>query len=157
MRHAKAGELPGGPDIERALRPRGRKNAESAGEWLASRGFTPDLVLCSKARRARQTWQYVSAALPGKPDVVTDERLYGASAGDLLRIFAETEPGVRRLMYVGHNPAAAEVAEMLTSAPIDFPTSAIAVIDLGVGWPDLGGGVTGAGDLVTSWTPRAQG
>ncbi len=157
MRHAKAGELPGGPDFERALRPRGRRNAKSAGEWLASRGLAPDVVLCSKARRARQTWQYVSEALPGKPDVVTDERLYGASANDLLGIFAETGAGVRRLMYVGHNPAAAEVAEMLTSTPIEFPTSAIAVIDLGVGWPDLGSGVGGAGDLVTSWTPHAQG
>ncbi|HET9897868.1 MAG TPA: histidine phosphatase family protein [Streptosporangiaceae bacterium] len=156
MRHAKAGELPGGPDFERALRPRGRKNAESAGEWLASQGFIPDLVLCSKARRARQTWQYVSAGLSGKSAVVTDERLYGASADDLLRIFANTEPGVGTLMYVGHNPAAAEVAEIVTGAPIEFPTSAIAVIDLGIGWPELPGGAHGAGDLVVSWTPHAQ-
>ena len=37
MRHAKAGELPGGPDVERALRPRGRRNASAAGQWLAGR------------------------------------------------------------------------------------------------------------------------
>ena len=153
MRHAKAGELPGGPDFERALRPRGRKNAESAGEWLAGQGLLPDLVLCSKARRARQTWQYVAVGLAGTPEVITDTRLYEADAGDLLSIFAETDPQIGRLMYVGHNPAAAEVTEILVAAPVDFPTSAIAVIDLTAEWPDIAGG---DGQLVASWTPQAQ-
>jgi phosphohistidine phosphatase len=157
MRHAKAGELPGGPDIERALRPRGRKNAESAGEWLAAQGLRPELVLCSKARRARQTWQYVSTGLPGQPEVVTDERLYGASADDLLRIFSEVDDSVASLMYVGHNPAAAEVAEILTSEPMEFPTSAIAVVGLTGGWLDLAAAPAGSGDLITSWTPHAHG
>ncbi len=153
MRHAKAGELPGGPDFERALRPRGCKNAESAGEWLAGQGLLPDLVLCSKARRARQTWQYVSAGLGGEPKVVIDTRLYEADAGQLLAIFAETDPQVRSLMYVGHNPAAAEVTEILVAAPVAFPTSAIAVIDLTADWSDLAGG---DGQLAASWTPQAQ-
>jgi phosphohistidine phosphatase len=153
MRHAKAGELPGGPDFERALRPRGRKNAESAGEWVAGQGLLPDLVLCSKARRARQTWQYVAAGLAGTPEVITDPRLYEADAGDLLSIFAETDPRVSRLMYVGHNPAAAEVTEILVAAAVDFPTSAIAVIDLTAEWPVI---AAGDGQLAASWTPQAQ-
>ncbi len=164
MRHAKAGELPGGPDIERALRPRGRRNAESAGAWLAGHELVPDLVLCSKARRARQTWQYVSEglrgdpvgrspglALPRQPEVVVDERLYDADAAELLIIFAETEPGVNSVMYVGHNPAAAEVTEMLIAEPVPFPTAAIAVIGLSVAWSDL---EAGAGSLIASWTPH---
>lgn len=154
MRHAKAGELPGGPDFERALRPRGQKNAESAGEWMAGQGLRPELVLCSKARRARQTWQQVSAGLGGQPEVVTDERLYGASADDLLRIFSEVDDNVTSLMYVGHNPAAAELTEILTATPVEFPTSAIAVVGLTSGWLDLAGDPGGSGDLITSWTPR---
>jgi len=60
MRHAKAGELPGGPDFERALEgARGRSDSAAAGEWLLSRGYQPDAVICSAARRTRQTWQYV--------------------------------------------------------------------------------------------------
>ncbi len=157
MRHAKAGELPGGPDFERALRPRGRKNAESAGEWLAGRGLQPDLVLCSKARRARQTWQYVSAGLAGRPEVIFDDRLYEADADELLGIFAEADSALRSLMYVGHNPAAADVTQTLTAAPVDFPTSAIAVVRTALAWSDLAGGCgAGAGELVTSWVPRAQ-
>jgi phosphohistidine phosphatase len=157
MRHAKAGELPGGPDFERALRGRGRKNAESAGEWLAGRGLLPDLVLCSKARRARQTWQYVSAGLAGRPQVIFDDRLYEADATELLDIFAEADPALGSLMYVGHNPAAAEATELLVAAPVDFPTSAIAVVRTTTAWPDLvAGGGAGTCELVVSWAPQAQ-
>jgi phosphohistidine phosphatase len=154
MRHAKAGELPGGPDIERALRPRGRKNASAAGQWLAGQELVPDLVLCSKARRARQTWQYVGAEITGEPEVVNDLRLYQADAEDLLAIFAETRPQVRSLMYVGHNPAAADVTEILTGDPVDFPTAAIAIIGLGADWSGLAGDPAGAGQLVAFWRPQ---
>lgn len=152
MRHAKAGELPGGPDIERLLRPRGRRNAESAGAWLAERDVVPDLVLCSQATRARQTWQHVNERLGANPELIVDARLYDANAGDLLGIFAETEPNVTRVMYVGHNPAAAEVTEILIAEPIAFPTAAIAVIGVTTPWPDLAGG---DGELIASWTPKA--
>jgi phosphohistidine phosphatase len=154
MRHAKAGELPGGPDVERALRPRGRRNASAAGQWLAGQVLVPDFVLCSKARRARQTWQYVAEELDGEPEVVNDIRLYQADAEDLFSIFAETGPQVRSLMYVGHNPAAADVTEILTGSPVDFPTAAIAIIGLDADWPSLAGDPADAGKLISSWRPH---
>src|SRR5258705_12046131 len=100
MRPAKAGELPGGPDIERALRPRGSRNATAAGQWLAGRELGPDLVLCCSARRARATWQYVSAELGGEPEGVNEPRLHEADAADLLVIFVETRSQVRWLTVV---------------------------------------------------------
>jgi len=156
MRHAKAGELPGGPDVERALRPRGRRNASAAGRWLAERGFLPDLVLCSHARRARQTWQYVTAELSGDPAVINDRRLYDAGAADLVEILAETQPQVRSVMYVGHNPAAADLAETLTGGPVALPTAAIAVIELATAWAGLAEQAESAGELVASWTPQPE-
>ncbi len=163
MRHAKAGELPGGPDAERALRPRGRRNAVAAGQWLAGRGILPDLVLCSAARRARQTWQHVGGELTGQPKVVADPRLYQADAGDLLGVFSETPPDVRSLMYVGHNPAAADLVEMLTGSPVEFPTAAVAILALAVSWSDLAdlpGSATdlpgGAAELTAFWFPQAD-
>src|SRR5258706_1014153 len=80
MRHAKAGELPGGPDIERALRPRGSRNATAAGQWLAGRQLAPALVLCSSVRRATQTWQYVTAQPAAEPRAITDPPMYSAGA-----------------------------------------------------------------------------
>lgn len=156
MRHAKAGELPGGPDVERALRPRGQKNAAAAGRWLASQGIAPDLVLCSHARRARQTWQYVSAELAEEPPVSNDPRLYQADADGLRELFGQTAPAVRTLMYVGHNPAAADVTEALTGCAARFPTAAIAIVSLDVDWADLWPGNGCPGELVELWTPQPE-
>lgn len=121
--------------------------------WLAEHEVVPDLVLCSKARRARQTWQHVNERLRAKPEVIIDDRLYDASAGELLGIFAETEPGVTSVMYVGHNPTAAEVTEILIAEPIEFPTAAIAVVGVTAPWPDVAGS---DGELIASWTPKGQ-
>ena len=65
LRHAKA-ELggPGMTDFERPLAGRGRKAAARMGRYLAENGLAPDLVLCSPARRTRETWEIASAALP---------------------------------------------------------------------------------------------
>jgi phosphohistidine phosphatase len=150
MRHAKAGELPGGPDFERALKSRGRSDSAAAGEWLRSRGFQPDAVICSAARRTRQTWQYVSEVLGAGASFTADQRLYQADAEDLLDIVGETPAEVRTLMYVGHNPAAAELVALLTGPEPQFPTAAIAVIGVPGEWAELS---AGDGTLVTSWTP----
>src|SRR5260370_37117384 len=83
MRHAQAGELPGGPDAERALRARGRRDATSAGSWLRAHEFVPYAVICSTARRARQTWLHVSAELGADIKGSNDPRLYDANADQL--------------------------------------------------------------------------
>src|SRR5437868_8016943 len=88
LRHAKAAGEPGVDDIERPLTGGGRRDASAAGRWLLSRGVTPDWVLCSPARRARETWERVRAALgaaaPGDDAVSFEQRLYDAGAQDLL-------------------------------------------------------------------------
>ena len=151
MRHAKAGELPGGPDFERALRPRGLRDSAAAGSWLAEHGLRPDSVICSSARRTRQTWQQLASTLGGEPAFTADQRLYQADADDLVEIIQQTASDVGTLLYIGHNPAAAELVEMLTGAGIDLPTAAIAVIAVAGDWAAL---AAGDGELVASWTPH---
>ncbi len=57
LRHAKAGGIaPGLGDFERALTPRGIDSAPRVGQAMNAMGFSPDLVLCSQAWRARETW-----------------------------------------------------------------------------------------------------
>jgi phosphohistidine phosphatase len=151
MRHAKAGELPGGPDFERALRPRGERDSAAAGRWLASRGLSPDLVLCSAARRTRQTWQLLAKELAGEPEFSAERRLYQADSEDLAEIVRATSEPVATLMYIGHNPAAAGLVELLAGTEPDFPTAAIAVIALAAPWAAV---AQGTGRLVESWAPR---
>jgi len=150
MRHAKAGELPGGPDIERALTSGGRGDAAAAGEWLRAGGYQPDAVICSSARRARQTWQYASEVMGAAVTATPDKRLYQADAQEVIDILGQTPAPVRALMFVGHNPAAAEVVATLTGVESTFPASAMAVIAVPGGWDELS---PGNGELLDSWTP----
>jgi phosphohistidine phosphatase len=156
MRHAKAGELPGGPDFERALRLRGQRDSASAGRWLADSGLQPDLVLCSAARRTRQTWQHLSVTLlAGKraagPEFSADQRLYQADSEDVLAVLREAGGELATVLFIGHNPAAAELVGLLTGTEPDFPTAAIAVIGARRSWASL---APGDGELLASWTPR---
>jgi len=153
MRHARAGELPGGPDFERALRPRGRRDAAAAGSWLAASGFRPDAVICSAARRTRQTWQYVAPQLGGEPEFSAEMALYQADGQDVLDFVRQTPAEVGTLMYIGHNPAAADLVAALAGAEQAFPTSAVAVLDLADTWAAL---APGDGEVAAFWVPGHQ-
>ncbi|MEV0324879.1 histidine phosphatase family protein [Micromonospora echinospora] len=65
LRHGKAERPEGIADRERALTERGHVDAAAAGAWLARHGFRPDVVVCSPARRTRQTWQAAESGMAG--------------------------------------------------------------------------------------------
>ncbi len=84
MRHAKAAQAAHLADVDRPLTPRGHADATAAGPWLSRRGYAPSLVLCSPARRTRETWQGVALGLIEAPPVRYDRHLYVATVRDLL-------------------------------------------------------------------------
>jgi phosphohistidine phosphatase len=156
LRHAKAAGEAGVNDIERPLTGGGRRDASAAGRWLLSRGITPDWVLCSPARRTRQTWEQISAALgtaaPGSDTVSFEQRLYDAGAQDLLDLINEQPGGAHTLLTVGHNPASGQLVALLTRRlDIAFPACALAVIRLGESWAAT---APGGGELADLWTPH---
>jgi phosphohistidine phosphatase len=156
MRHAQAGELPGGPDAERALRPGGRRDAAAAGSWLRGQRLVPDAVICSTARRARQTWLHLSAQFglgtgPGAGiKVSNDPRLYEGTAGQILPVIGSAGPGTAILLYIGHNPAARQLVAELTGQRPEFAAGSIAVVELSGGWASA---APGTGRLAASWSP----
>jgi phosphohistidine phosphatase len=154
VRHAKAAHKPQYEDFQRPLTGRGKRDAARAGQWLRDGGFVPDLVLCSSSRRTEQTWEELAAALAGGHEIEVwyEPRLYGATEDLTLDLVAATPPGVSTLMVIGHNPTAQEVAATLTGqGDLEFPTCAIAVIDLG-SWVRL---VPGAGEARALWAPAS--
>jgi phosphohistidine phosphatase len=156
VRHAKATHKPGFADPDRPLTGRGRRDAKAAGQWLLDQRLIPDLALCSPSLRTRQTWDRLAAALDAGHDVEVqyDSRLYLADEDDVLDVIGETPDDVRTLLIVGHNPAMQQVASSLTGqGDLGFPTTAIAVADLG-SWARL---VPGAGSARAFWTPRSAG
>jgi len=86
-------------------------------------GHLPDQVLCSTARRARETWQHTGAELGARTLASFDGRVYQASAGELLDPIRRVSSAIGTLLIVGHDPAVPELALMLaattTSAPVD--------------------------------------
>src|SRR5262249_62423484 len=80
LRHAKSA-WPDVPDHERPLARRGQRDAPVMGRWLRTNGYVPDQVLCSTARRARETWQLARDGLGADPPVSFEPRVYQASAG----------------------------------------------------------------------------
>jgi phosphohistidine phosphatase len=154
LRHAKAAELPGGPDFERVLLPSGERDSAAAGSWLASLGFRPDVVICSAARRTRQTWENAAPALGGDPEFIAEERLYEGDVEDVIEIIRQTPATVGTLLYVGHNPAAAGFASLVTGSETALAdAAATAVIGLDSDWADL---AAGTGELVATWSPKAE-
>jgi phosphohistidine phosphatase len=159
FRHAKSA-WPDVADHDRPLARRGIRAAPVMGRWLREAGLLPGQVLCSTARRARETWQYAQAGLAATPPVTFDARIYEAAATDLLAVIREVPPATGALLLIGHNPAIEDLALLLATAPSaapgpgsadtapgdlermrsKFPTAAIAVLEFPGTWPDLAPG-----------------
>ena len=147
LRHAKSAWPVGVDDHERPLAPRGRRDAPAAGRALAEADCLPDLVLCSTAVRARQTWELASAQWGTPPPVRLESRLYAAAVSDLLEAVHAVPAQVETLLLIGHNPGLADLVLALAGDALDdaldrvrakFPTAAIAVLAWhGSGWDSL--------------------
>src|SRR5262245_35683737 len=139
LRHAKSSwPSSGTQDAARPLSDRGEAAARLMGGYMARHSLLPDRVLCSPARRTRQTWAGIAAQWPGDIDVVFDQRLYVATPQTILAIVRAQDDAARTLLVIGHNPGLQEAAELLIAAGDvelrerlreKFPTAALAVID----------------------------
>jgi len=141
LRHAKSDWPDGVADHDRPLAPRGRRDAPLVGRWLAKSRYVPDAVICSPARRARETWELASEGLgeAGAGVCVTVEpRVYEATVLALLMLAREIPDDRRTVAIVGHNPALAELVVGLAAPPpqppSSFPTAAVAVLGLRGDW-----------------------
>lgn len=151
-------------DHNRPLAERGRRAAGPMGAWLAGRGFRPDLVLCSTARRTRATWELARGAFSPSPKATFDADIYHASPDALLQVVKNAPSGIQTLMIVGHNPGLEQFVEMLASKgdpearralSAKFPTAAIAVLDFP--FDDWASVKPGSGRLDRFATPKSLG
>jgi phosphohistidine phosphatase len=158
LRHAKSAWPEGVPDHDRPLAPRGRRDAPAMGRWLRAAGHVPDLVLCSTARRTRQTWELVQPALQATPPVRFEDQIYEASAATLLELVRGAPPAAKTVLVIGHAPGIPELALLLAGAApaavmerlrAKFPTAAVAVLELTGRWGRLGPGTARLTGFVT--------
>ena len=145
LRHAKSSwDEPGLADHDRPLAKRGERAAKAMARYLRDNEIVPELVLCSTARRARETLERIEPAL-GTPSVRHERELYGASAGGLLERLQRVPDGVGSVMVIGHNPTVEELALDLAcpssarrELEAKFPTGALATLEFpGPSWREL--------------------
>jgi phosphohistidine phosphatase SixA len=114
LRHAHAEPASAGQsDLDRPLSPEGLAEAEAAGRWLAEHKLIPDRVLCSPARRTRETLESVLGAV-GYVDQRLDPGIYEGSSGTLAEL-ADDHRDADRLLLVGHNPGLEHLAALMHS------------------------------------------
>lgn len=151
LRHAHAEPAaPGQDDAERPLSALGRREAAAAGDWLRAHALLPARVLCSSARRTRETLAGLGAL--GAPELRLEPAIYDATAGTLMAVL-EAERDADSVLLVGHNPGVEHLLALLHSGQSgDFrgmPPAAIAWLVL----PDQAVIEPGVARLREFWWP----
>lgn len=147
LRHAKSSwDDPDLDDRERPLNERGQRAAPAMAYHMKTRGYRPDLVLCSPATRCVQTLEALAENL-GELSVRYDEALYLATPGILHGFVTDLDPGLDQVLIIAHNPGIGEFARMMADPGDDhyaemagkFPTAGLAVLTSPANaWTDLG-------------------
>jgi phosphohistidine phosphatase len=168
LRHAKSSwDDPMLDDHDRPLAPRGVEAVRLLSEYVRESGIRPDQVLCSSARRTRETMGAVRDA----GETLIERGLYDASWGSLIDRLRRVPSGTGSVMMIGHNPAMQMLVLRLTGAngaafasgaatPLSgdlvdiqrkFPTGALATLAIDCDWHEL---APGCAELVAYVRPK---
>jgi phosphohistidine phosphatase len=150
LRHAKSSwDDPRLDDHDRPLAPRGQRAVKVLSQHIKAAAIEPSLVLCSTARRTRET--LAGVAPPG--EALIEAELYGASAGAIVERLRQVHADTDAVMVIGHNPAmqmlvlrlagkrnASSDDDDLASVERKFPTGALATLTFECEWSELAAG-----------------
>lgn len=117
---------------------------------LVREGVAPDVVLCSAARRTRETLDLLEGALGGAP-VQFEREIYVFEHRPLLARLRRLEDTFNTALVVGHNPALEELTLSLAGPESDptalaevrnkYPTGALADLTFDGPWSALAPGL----------------
>lgn len=147
LRHAKSSAQEDVEDSERPLSRRGRDAARHVGKHFSAATGALDLVLCSSARRTRETLDLVLAEFSPRPQSLIEHELYLASRQQLLDRLRRLGVRDANVLLIGHNPGLRELAVDLADknstdywalAGSKFPTAAFASFRIEAEWSALG-------------------
>jgi phosphohistidine phosphatase len=147
LRHAKSSAKENVEDYERPLSGRGRKTARRVGRNLSAELGAIHLVLCSSARRTRETLDFVLDEFSPRPRTSIEDELYLASREKLTARLGRLDARDVNVLLIGHNPGLHELAVALADenspafralASGKFPTAAYASFRVPADWSVLG-------------------
>jgi phosphohistidine phosphatase len=135
LRHAEAAwAQPGERDFDRQLTGKGYGDAEIIADRATDKGYRPDLIVSSTARRCRETAQALHRAMGLSLEIVYIDELYNATPDVYLEVIQTQQTS--SVMLVGHNPTIEQTLEaligheaLLRGVPDGFPAAGLAALD----------------------------
>ncbi len=106
-------------DLERPIDPKGIPAIIAAGQKVQAILGIPQVIICSKAERAKQTALYLAESINYSTDQIhVNDELYEASARIFFQIVTQLKNEWDKILIIAHNPAITYIAEYLSSAEI---------------------------------------
>jgi phosphohistidine phosphatase len=132
LRHGKSDwDADYGHDRDRPLAKRGRKAAVAVGKTLTLMRRSPELIVTSPARRARDTAELAAEAGGWDATIGDLETLYGGPPEVVMGALGAVPEDVSRLMVVGHEPVWSELASLLIGGGrLRMVTGAVADVEV---------------------------
>src|SRR3954470_15758964 len=141
LRHGEAVPHDSKPDDERELTPRGRRQAEAAGQALAA--LNEEFAACYASPKVR-AWETAELACASLNITPTVERSLadGFSRSDALALVEAHADA--KILVVGHEPSFSQVVYDITGSRVDFKKGGVAAMNL----------KRGSGELIALLRPR---
>ncbi len=132
MRHAKSSWESSTPtDHARPLNPRGREDAPRVGAALVERGWVPDLVLSSDAKRTRETFAAMSEVFPGAVEARYLPSFYHDGPGAVQDELPGIPDWAGCLLLLGHNPGWESLVRLLSGEAVVMKTATAVLLSAG--------------------------
>lgn len=162
LRHAKSSwDSPDATDFERPLNSRGMKTAPFMGQYMADHALIPDKILCSTARRTRDTLAGLLPAFPNDHTIHLLQRLYDSPERNYIDPIKVYGQAAKTILLIGHCPTIQQTAidligngnpDLKDEIVAHYPTAALAVIDFDrEAWTDI---QMHSGRVVAFFRPR---
>jgi phosphohistidine phosphatase len=136
-------------DQKRPLNQRGKKDAPIMGKYLKNKKLTPDLIISSTAKRAKDTSKLVAEYCGYNKDIEESKLLYGTTSRDYLTTIGGISDKHHRVLLIGHNPILEEVLEIVTGEQIIMKTCSLAHISLPINyWSEVKDDTNTKGKLI---------
>ena len=141
LRHAKSSwDNSNLTDFERPLSKRGIRDANKLSIFLKNMDLMIDIVLCSTAVRAKDTFDLTACGFNFETDKANyTDKLYFGDVSSIIMRLKEIDNSLKNILIVGHNPTLHYLVESLTNKKIDrFKTCNLAIITHDDNWNSLG-------------------
>ena len=142
IRHAKSDWTTGAADFDRPLLPRGQKDAYAIGSLLEP--YDIDLVWCSAAKRAQETWKRASLGGAHAQSIDCRRSFYDAWTNSLISEMATLDESLSTLAIVNHQPLVGNLVDTLAQPSAltaqvasHFPTAGVAILAHQGLWKEL--------------------